>query len=205
MRTFSVACCIMALTLHSPAYAAERGDACHGFFDSIRTRAVAVLHDRQHSFQERYSRLEALFNEAVDVPWIARFVAGPYWRTASEQEQKEFVEAYRAYLADHYMGGLNEDDFNSMKDIKVFDFTAQENNSYRVHTHIEQNDGEPISVDYLLQEEPAGTCHLRDFTLEGISLLTAQRDQVNSLAAAGGLKAVTQKLAEMKRGEQHSL
>lgn len=199
-----ISCCMVAIMAYTPAYAAGENGVCHQFFDTMRTSAVAILRDRQHSFDQRYAELKTLFNKAVDTEWIARFAAGPYWRAASEQERKEFMAAYRTYLADHYIGGLNEDDLNSMKEIKVLNFIDAENNTYRVHTQIEQTNDEPVVIDYMLQEEPAGNCHLRDFTLEGVSLLTAQRDQVKSLAATGGLKAVTEKLAEMTRETQHS-
>lgn len=204
MRRLFTICGILTVMVHAPAYAAGENDTCHQFFDNIRTRAVAVLHDHQHSFNEKYAKLEALFNEAVDTEWIAHVAAGQYWNSASEQERKEFLAAYRTYLADHYIGGLNEDDMDSMKEIKLLSFVAGADNTYRVHTQVEQTNDEPVVIDYLLQEAPAGTCHLHDFTLEGVSLLTAQRDQVGSLAAAGGLKAVTQKLAEMAHNAPHS-
>src|SRR5579884_687105 len=92
---------LVSTAFQVPAYAAVGDDTCHRFFDNIRSRAEAVMHDHKHSFDERYATLQSLFNEAVDAQWIARFVAGPYWHAASDKERTEFVAAYRQYLADH--------------------------------------------------------------------------------------------------------
>ena len=46
--------------------------------------------------EQRLARFRQLFHNDFDVPGIGRFVLGRYWRTASPQEQQEFLSYGRS-------------------------------------------------------------------------------------------------------------
>ena len=45
----------------------------------------------------RYQKLDSLFNQFVDVPDVARFVVGKYWRTMSPAQQQEYLQVFNRY------------------------------------------------------------------------------------------------------------
>ncbi|MBE6448700.1 MAG: ABC transporter substrate-binding protein [Alphaproteobacteria bacterium] len=54
------------------------------------------------TFQEsnislRYQKLDYLFNQYIDVPYIARFVVGKYWRQMSSEQQREYLQVFHRY------------------------------------------------------------------------------------------------------------
>jgi len=175
-----------------PAYA--DATVCRPFFDSMRSHALAILHDPAMRYVQKRDALSRLFDNAVDGTWVAHFVAGAAWRTATEGERRDFVAAYRAWLPLNYVGALDEDDINNMQGIDLASFTVGGPSVFYARTRVTQKDAEPIAIDFRLEEDPPGVCHVRDFTIEGVSLLTSQREQIQTLTANGGLAAVTAQL-----------
>src|SRR5215469_1596662 len=54
----------------------------------------------------RRARFRQLFHEDFDGAGIARFVLGSYWRSISEQEQREFVKLFEDYVVYVYTARL---------------------------------------------------------------------------------------------------
>ncbi len=73
----------------------------------LGNRALEVLGKNVGS-TERAARFRQLFREDFDVPAIARFVLGRYWRIATEAEQQEFVRLFEGYIALAYANRLAE-------------------------------------------------------------------------------------------------
>src|SRR5271166_5430570 len=79
------------------------------FMNELWNRAVEVL-SRKISPSVRQARFRELFESDFDIPGIARFVLGRYWRSASEQEQQEFLQLFEGYVV--YVYGTRLSDFN---------------------------------------------------------------------------------------------
>jgi ABC-type transporter MlaC component len=197
-------CLFIGVGSSFPSNAADDQSICKHFIDTMHSQTDAVFHDAHMSFTQKRSTLSRLFEEGIDTAWIAQYVAGSYWNTVNDYERGEFVKAYRAYLSDKYVGAMNEDDINSMWNFTLVDFIPSPPNGYQAHIEISQKTDDPISIDLRMEESPAGVCHVHDFILEGVSLLQSQREQIQSLAAKGGLKYVTQRLADLVHNSNES-
>ena len=57
---------------------------------------------------ERQARFRELFQSDFDCPGIARFVLGRYWRSASAEEQKEFLKLFQDYVVFVYTARLSD-------------------------------------------------------------------------------------------------
>src|SRR5215472_16180825 len=75
------------------------------FMNELWIRAVDVL-SRKISPTVRQARFRELFETDFDVPGIARFVLGRYWRSASEREQQEFLQLFEDYVVFVYSARL---------------------------------------------------------------------------------------------------
>src|ERR1051325_3365166 len=57
---------------------------------------------------QRVARFRELFRDDFDVPGIGHFVLGRYWRTATPQEQQEFLGLFQEYIVRAYSARLAE-------------------------------------------------------------------------------------------------
>ena len=91
--------CLAAPPMVNPADAVA-------FMNRLWDRAVEVLNNKSDP-NIRQARFRQLFHDDFDCPGIARFVLGRYWRSASEDEQKEFVQAFENYVVLVYTARLS--------------------------------------------------------------------------------------------------
>jgi phospholipid transport system substrate-binding protein len=160
------------------------------FMSQLWTRAVEVL-DKKAPLTERLTRFRQLFQADFDGPGIARFVLGRYWRTASEQEQQEYMKLFEDYVI--FVYGTRLSNFNG-ETFKVRGSRTDESGTV-VSTDIISPSGEPpIKVDWRLVADK-GAFKINDVIIEGISMMVTQRSEFASIiqrhgGQVGGLLAL---------------
>lgn len=160
------------------------------FMSELWTRAVEVL-DKKAPLTERLTRFRQLFQADFDGPGIARFVLGRYWRTASEQEQQEYMKLFEDYVI--FVYGTRLSHFNG-ETFKVRGSRTDESGTV-VSTEIISPSGEPpIKVDWRLVAD-RGAFKINDVIIEGISMMMTQRSEFASIiqrhgGQVGGLLAL---------------
>jgi phospholipid transport system substrate-binding protein len=160
------------------------------FMSELWTRAVEVL-DKKAPLTERLTRFRQLFQADFDGPGIARFVLGRYWRTASEQEQQEYMKLFEDYVI--FVYGTRLSHFNG-ETFKVRGSRTDESGTV-VSTDIISPSGEPpIKVDWRLVADK-GAFKINDVIIEGISMMVTQRSEFASIiqrhgGQVGGLLAL---------------
>jgi len=77
------------------------------FMNQLWASAVEVLNKKADP-AAREARFRQLFHEDFDCHGIARFVLGRYWRSASEEEQQEFVRLFEDYVVFVYTARLGD-------------------------------------------------------------------------------------------------
>lgn len=183
-------------TQNPPVKAAPDGTK-EAFIENMSTRVLGVLKDQQKSFKERQNTLRALFVEVVDTDWIAQFVLGATWKTATTEQRARYIELYRTYLTETYISKFDEDSGSKVKDIKIKNIKETSDGAFTAHTEIIQNSNEPIvKVDYMLRQED-GQFKVIDIIIEGVSLLTTHRQELSAIAGKSGIDGVLQKLSEV--------
>src|SRR5438045_4593862 len=85
---------------------ADAQDA-RAFVANLGNQAIQVL-GPSVSPAQRIARFRQLFQNDFDVPGIGQFVLGRYWRTASPEEQQEFLKLFQEYVVQAYAGRLGE-------------------------------------------------------------------------------------------------
>jgi phospholipid transport system substrate-binding protein len=144
----------------------------NAFMNEMWNRAVEVL-SKKVSATERLTRFRQLFQADFDGPGIARFVLGRYWRSASEQEQQEFLKLFEDYVV--FVYGTRLSSFNG-ETFRVKG-SRPEGNGVVVATDIINPGGEPpIKVDWRLISDN-GAFKINDVIIEGISMLVTQRSE----------------------------
>jgi phospholipid transport system substrate-binding protein len=123
-----------------------------------------------------------LFQANFDGPGIARFVLGRYWRSASQDEQQEFLRLFEDYVV--FVYGTR---FSSLsgETLKIRGSRAEESGVV-VSTDIISPGGEaPIKIDWRLVTDN-GVFKINDVVIEGISMMVTQRSEFASVIQRHG-------------------
>ena len=188
-RSFIILSLLIGATSLAASPNAIAADA-NVFMSELWTRAVEVL-DKKAPLTERLTRFRQLFHADFDGPGIARFVLGRYWRTASEQEQQEYMKLFEDYVI--FVYGTRLSHFNG-ETFKVRGSRTDESGTV-VSTDIISPSGEPpIKVDWRLVAD-RGAFKINDVIIEGISMMVTQRSEFASIiqrhgGQVGGLLAL---------------
>jgi len=159
---------------------------------------LALARDKglsQHKFKER---LRTIAEQDFDVPRIARFALGQYWRSASDTDRQEFVEAFEDYMVEVYATHFRQ---YSGANFKVVGQRAQ-GDTTMVTTEIAQASGQPpAKVIWQVAHQPNGY-KITDVVIEGISQAITYREEFSSVIGlhGGQVSALTQQLREKAKG-----
>ncbi len=144
----------------------------------MTTEAISTLTDNSTSQNEKESQFGKLFDKNFDVPSISRFVLGKYWKTASIEQKKKFIKAFRNYVVKTYSSRFNE---YSGEQLTLLNFENESNPKiFIVHTGLEREDAAMIMVDWRIGKKKDRFVIL-DIIIEGISLAITQRSEFVSV------------------------
>jgi phospholipid transport system substrate-binding protein len=147
----------------------------------LGNRALEVL-GKNVSPRQREARFRQLFDQDFDVPAIAHFVLGRYWRTATRAEQQEFVRLFGAYTALAYSNRLAQ---YSGETLRVLGSRPELDGSIVSSEIVRTNGAPPAKVDWRLRSND-GTYKITDVIVDGISMAVTQRSEFASVIQRHG-------------------
>jgi phospholipid transport system substrate-binding protein len=190
---FAVALAFVA----APAGAADANPAAAAFMQSLGSRAIAEMTDPTLPQPERQARFRTLLDEHFDVPTIAKFTLGRYWRTATDEQRTEFRKLFEDFIVQSYSTRFAEYHGEAFQ---VTGSTADESGTTVVHSKIDMPSSEDIRVDWHLRAADSGFV-IVDIVVEGVSMAVTQRSEFASViqsrgGVAGLLEALRAKNAQ---------
>jgi phospholipid transport system substrate-binding protein len=180
-RRFLLTTLAFLLVVASPVVTSDAVAADPSLFMSeMWTRAVEIL-GKKAPQTERLARFRELFQADFDGPGIARFVLGRYWRSASEEEQQEFLRLFEDYVV--FVYGTR---FSSLsgETLKMRGSRAEERGVI-VSSEIISPSEAPVKVDWRLITD-GGVVKISDVVIEGISMMVTQRSEFASVIQRHG-------------------
>lgn len=181
MRRSLFAAALALLAAAAPPAMAAADPA--GLIRELGNRALEVL-GKNVGANERAARFRQLFREDFDVPAIARFVLGRYWRVATEPEQQEFVRLFEGYIALAYANRLAE---YSGETLKVVGTRPDGDASLVASEIVRPNGAPPAKVDWRVVRAD-GAYKITDVVVEGVSMAVTQRSEFASVIQRNGGK-----------------
>jgi phospholipid transport system substrate-binding protein len=149
------------------------------FINQLGVQAIQVLGPAV-PMPQRVQRFRQLFGTDFDLPGIAQFTLGRYWRVATPEQQQQYIGLLQDYLAQAYAGRLAQ--YAGEK------FTAtnaqQQGDQTVVFSEITRNDGGKIKVEWHLVN--SGGWKITDAFVAGVSMAITQRDEFASVIQQGG-------------------
>jgi phospholipid transport system substrate-binding protein len=178
--------------ISTPLYAAPVDDASR-YIESVASKAVEVISNKNLDKEAKSKKIEQLFRDSVDIDWVGKFVVGHYWRQASETQKKNYLKEYQGFLTRQYANRFAEYTDGSFKITGAHDDGDGE---YTVNMKIKGNAGDDtqVIVDYKVRSDK-GNFKIFDVTIEGVSMITTQRSEFNSVISNKGMDYLITQLA----------
>jgi phospholipid transport system substrate-binding protein len=171
-------CGVLAAPL--PSHAAPADPAA--FVSDLGKRAINALTSSQAE-ADREKAFRTLFDEGFDLQAIGRFVLGPYWRTATEEQRTEFLTLFETYVVHSY--GVRFGEYSGQQ-LTVQGSRPQGDDAAVVSSQIVQPQGAPpIKVGWQLSKGPQGY-KITDVNVEGVSMAVTPRQEFASIIQRNG-------------------
>ena len=170
--------------LSALAPAGGTAPAEHPAAEAIRRmvqEAVAVLSDSSRSAEQRAEGLRRLLARAIDIPPLARFVLGRYWRAASERQRQAYVEAYSDYILTVYTARISGG--GPVERFDVVKTRAHGTKDFLVYCIVVRAGSQPVNAVWRLRQRD-GRYRIIDLMVEGISMVQTQRQEFVSMMRA---------------------
>lgn len=193
MKKLLLALVIGLLPLH--AIAQSPNDVVQSAADEL----AAALDGRKDELEQDRDALYALIDEILlprfDRRYAAQLVLGRHWRTASDEERLEFIDAFYGSLVRKYGDGILNYDQDKLE---ILPFRGDDTKPRTVvKTFVYMDDGTKVPVNYGVVKRDSGWM-MFDVTVEGISYVRNFRTELNAEIQANGLQSVINRL----NGEQ---
>jgi phospholipid transport system substrate-binding protein len=162
------------------------------FIDELDTQLQLLV---RNTPEQRFVRFQQLFRTDFDVPAIARFVLGRYWRLASPAQQQEFLTLYENHILQTFSGRLSQ--YVESGDVPRVTGSRLDPEGAVVSTQINIANGGgpragghgptvlPIKVDWRLTAQN-GSYKINDVIVDGISMAVTQRFEFTSAIERDG-------------------
>ena len=194
MKRFFVAAAAALCLISSPVFAG--GDAPSNFIDGLAQQVLSIVKSEGDKDAKR-QKIEAIFTDKVDMDFIARFVVGKSWRSATPAQQQAYIAAYKPFILKNYASRLTKYSGQTYSLKK----SRSEEGSSIVTMEIADTNGQSFLVDYRLKAGGGGY-KIQDIIVEGVSLLTTQRQEFASIIDQKGIDGLTDALKTQVASKQ---
>jgi len=189
-----------AASLMPAAASAETPDPS-AFIQKLADTAITTVADKQLAETERDERFRKLFVNSFDLPAIGKFVLARYWKTATPDQQTEFLKLFEDQVVLTWAKRFK--DYSGEK-LLIAASNKEDDHSWVVDSQILREKGPGIPVQWRLHDMPDGSLRITDIIVEGVSMAITQRQDFSStLQGIGGkidalLSAMRTKVDQLK-------
>ena len=177
IRSGFVCLCLLPLFLTAlPARASDQIAAANNLITNMISEVETYLETGSGSIEKRTENITKLLDTHFDLPAIARFSAGPYWRAANEQERSDYVQTMR----DVVIGTVvrNFDQLSGLR-FSTIDSQTKGDNMVLVRGSFNDSTGKrpPVSVGWRVITPTMAPAKVLDVEIENISMLVTQKQE----------------------------
>lgn len=176
-----LAAALLCLAFATPAHADVAGASA--FVQGVADDVIAIV-KKPGSKDLQQAELMGLIDAKVDIDFVAKFALGKHWRTATDAQRAAYLDAYRPYMKNNYVSRLTR---YSGQTFKLGNSRTESDGSYVVNMDIIDPQGANVVMLYRVVEAPKNTYRISDIVVEGVSLLSTQRSEFNSIVTSKGL------------------
>ena len=151
-----------------------------GFVREVGDQLVAVINSPD-SMASKRGQLQKIIDRNVDVDGIARFCLGRFWRTATPQQQQDYLALFHQVMVNSIAGHLGE-----YKGVRyTLGRVAPHDDTVWVDTTIKRPNNPDADVQWVIANANGGQ-KIEDLVVEGTSLRLTQRSDYTSFLQHNG-------------------
>ena len=179
------------LALPGPLLAAAPPKAIDGsaaFIKTLAAQAIDILQPSGSKIEAREAQFRELLSAGFDMPFIARFVLGKYWRKSTPQQRADYQALFTEFILQSYsrrMGGFSGETFT------VAGARAAGKKDVLVRTQIDRAGGLAIKAEWRVRPKD-GRYRIIDIMVEGVSMAMTQRSEFNAVVRQHGMQGLLQ-------------
>ena len=145
---------IFCLLSSPPAFAAAKAGSPDQFIASLGDNVIKVITDDTSSQSDKEQSFRRMFNESFDAEEVMKFILGRHWRSATEEQRREFRKAFEDLAVRTYatrFGQYSGEQF-TVKDARP----GATQDEYFVPSLIERPNGPPLRIDWKVRRNGEG-------------------------------------------------
>ena len=148
------------------------------FIEEVSSQAITQMEPAAtETDQQRAAKLKPLLEKYFDMPAIAKYMLGSYWRKATPEEQADFTSVLTDFLALAYGKRFANYTGHEMAVGRVRD---EGDGRSVVFSTVKLPSGEPARVDWTV-EQAGDSYKIADVKVEGLSLADTHRQEFASV------------------------
>jgi phospholipid transport system substrate-binding protein len=184
-QTLAVLLLASATLLSAPAGAADKTpDDAKAFISNLAQQAISTVAQRELSDTERNDRFRRLFVASFDLPQISQFVLGRYWRTATPEQQQDFIKLFQEMQVLNWAQRFKDYKGQSLEVTS----SSKDDKGFTVESQINHPPAQPMPVQWKVRQGDDGQLRVTDIVVEGVSMAITQRSDYNSMLQGNGGK-----------------
>lgn len=164
------------------------------FIQATGEELVAAINASGVGLPQRRERVAAILRRSVDVEGVGRFILGRWWRTATAEQQAEYLRLFEEVLIRNLSARFGE--FQGVR-FAVGRSQARTEEDALVNTVIERPGSPAFALDWRVAEV-SGQPKIVDVIAEGTSLRLTTRSEYSSVITRNG-NAIPPLLAAMRQ------
>jgi len=166
----------IVLLISIPAQASSQIEVANRLINTMVSDVENYLLADSGDITKRTENVTKLLYTHFDIPGIARFAAGPYWRAANEEERVTYTQSMREAL----IGTIarNFDQFVGLR-FTIIDSQTKGSSMVLVRGNFRDKAGKrpPISVGWRVVTPHPAPAKVLDVEIENISMLITQKQE----------------------------
>ncbi|MFQ5955233.1 MAG: phospholipid-binding protein MlaC [Kiloniellales bacterium] len=192
------------LVHNASARADDMAQDAQRFIAELAERASTLLSDEATTPAERRDRFRRMFRESFDVPEVARFVLGRYWRRARPEEREEYLQLFEELVVGTWAPRFAD---YERERFDIVDGRAESDDLALVNSVFAFPDSDPMRIDWWVGRT-ANTYRIIDIIVEGVSMRVTHRSEFSSVIRRHGgrleglLEALRKKTAQLSPNGQ---
>lgn len=147
------------------------------FVKNTTQEGLVEIINSNASQAERNARFEKLFNSALDLKFIGRFVLGRYWKTASNEQRDRFIDVYRKLNVQTWSKRFDE--FKGKEFIFKGTTPSSSSNQIFVNSIVPMDQGQPANVVWRVKQQ-GDKFKIVDIIIENVSLAITARNEYSA-------------------------
>jgi phospholipid transport system substrate-binding protein len=193
MKIIRVFIVVIVVAVTSVCAAAMNSDQPSQVVLKFHSELIEVMKNaKELGYKGRYKKLKPVVLDTFDFPYISRIVVGSYWPNLTDQEKKNFIEAFENLSIATYADRFND---YSGERFEVISEDKYGRDQLVLKTALVESNGNKVELDYILRSTPSGY-KVINVIADGVSDLSMKRAECRSVIKKKGIDGLLKTLCD---------